>query len=145
MFIFYDIEYLCLLNDMKQLELVVDDGYKVFVPYLQLQNYSSDIKSKISNCENLGFLTMIDCDEFQNFLNKNNLDNSPFGKGFLFLLHCCVANNLILVINNAKPVHVALCKKLNVSILSIEDFNKEVIKNKQYYDFLTSNKDKIIV
>ena len=145
MFIFYDIEYLCLLNDVKQLPIIIEDGYKIFVPHLQMQGYSVDLKEKIRTCKDTNLVEMLDCVEFPSFLNKNELNDSVFGKGFLFLLHCCKIKNLALVIDNTRRSQIALCSKLKIKTISIEEFNKEVIKNEQYYNFLMSNKDKLIV
>ena len=50
-------------------------------------------------------------------------------EGFLFLLHCCRIKNLALVIDNNRRSQIALCSKLKIKTISIEEFNKEVIKN----------------
>lgn len=145
MFIFYDIEYLCLLSDVRQLSLIRDDGYKIFVPHLQVQGYSSDIKGKIRNCEESKLIEMLDCYGFDDFLHEHDLINSVFGKGFLFLLHCCKANDIALVIDNTRLSQIALCNKLKIKTISIEMFNREVIRNEQYYNFLMANKDRIMI
>lgn len=145
MFIFFDIEYLCLLRDTKQLSSIIDDGFKIYVPHLQINSYSNSFRDKIKNCENSDLIEMLDCDGFSVFLNENELNKSFFGKGFLFLLHCCKIKSLTLVIDETKNTHIALCKKIGVSTITIEEFNKEVIKNELYYKFLMNNKDKIMI
>lgn len=145
MFIFYDIEYLCLLGDVRQLSLIKDDGYRVFVPHMQIEGYSSEIKEKVRQCEQGKLIEMLDCYGFDDFLNEYSLTNSVFGKGFLFLLHCCKVKNTAIIIDNNRLSQVALCKKLKIKTISIEEFNRQVIRNEEYYNFLMTNKDKIMV
>ncbi len=145
MFIFYDIECICFLNKLQQLELIAADGYEIYVPLLQLENYSESVKTEVQLCQEKGFLKYITSDVFQSFLEKNNLVYSHLGKGFLFLLHCCLENNLVLVINKNNFTQNEICERLGIKTISIKDFSKEVIRNEKYYDFLIMNKDKIII
>lgn len=145
MFVFYDIEYLCLLHKLQQLEMIAEDGYKIFVPILQLENYSGEVKLDMQHCHDKGYLKLISDDGFESFLKRNILNNSFFGLGFLFQLHCCIENNLILVMDNNNLAQLQLCEKLGVKTTTIKEFTKSVIRNEQYYNFLMLNKDKVII
>ncbi|WP_111308031.1 hypothetical protein [Confluentibacter sediminis] len=147
MFVFYDIEYLCLLHKLQQLQVIAEDNYEIYVPLLQLENYSGDVKLDIQQCHNKGFLKFIYDDDngFLPFLNKHELNNSFFGTGFLYQLYCCMRKDLILIIDNHNIAQVQLCNKLKIKTITVEDFTKTVIKNEQYYNFLMANKDKVII
>lgn len=54
MFFFYDIEYLCWLNSLKQLELIEEDGLKILVPEMHLQNYGVAIRMQIQKIRTNG-------------------------------------------------------------------------------------------
>lgn len=145
MFVFYDIEYLYLLHKLQQLQIIAEDGYEVFVPILQLENYSGDVKLDVQHCHDEGYLKLISNDGFESFLQRNILNDSFFGLGFLFQLHCCIENNLVLVIDSHNISQLRLCENLGVKTTTIKEFTKTVIRNEQYYHFLMSNKDKVII
>jgi len=145
MFIFYDIEYLCLLQKLQQLQIIAEDNYEIFVPLLQLENYSGEVKLNIQQCHDKGYLKLISNDGFDRFLNENILNNSFFGMGFLYQLHCCIEKNLILVIDHHNIAQTQLCHGLGIKTTTIKEFTKTVIRNEQYYNFLMTNKDKVII
>jgi len=99
-FFFYDIEYLCLLNSLKQLELIEQDGHKIYVPEMQLLNYSASIRAQIKELSIGNGIDIVDYDGFSEFLINNRLTYSHFGKGFLFLLHCAKRKNGIVVFSD---------------------------------------------
>jgi len=142
MFVFYEIEYLCLLNSAQQLSSIADDGYKLIVPLLQLEHYGHETNRIIEGCEEKGTVKLIDVEGFEAFLIKNN--SIGFGKCFLYLLHTCIVENSVLVIDNKEITQIEFANRVGVETISIDEFTKNVIKNKKYIDFLMSVKDQLI-
>lgn len=136
MFFFYDIEYLCLLNSLRQLELIEQDGLKIYVPEMQLLNYSAPIRAQIRELSTRSAVDLVNYDGFSEFLDKNNLVNSVLGKGFLFLLHCAKQKNGIIVIDSDRKSQLRLCDDLSIDTLSVAEFSSSIIRNKEYLIFI---------
>lgn len=144
MFFFYDIEYLCCLNALKQLDLIEEDGFKILVPEMQLQNYSMGIRMQIQQISNRNVLEIVDYDGFSEFLLQYNLLDSAYGKGFLFLLHCAKQQNGIVVIGNDRKSQLELCADLKINTLSITEFSNNIIRNKDYLNFINKIRSEMI-
>ena len=144
MFFFYDIEYLCLLNSLKQLELIEQDGYKIYVPEMQLLNYSASIRAQIKELSIGNGIDIVDYDGFSEFLINNRLTYSHFGKGFLFLLHCAKRKNGIVVIDSERKSQLKLCEDLDIDTLSVAEFSSNVIRNKDYLIFINKIRSEMI-
>lgn len=144
MFFFYDIEYLCLLNSLKQLELIEEDGLKIYVPEMQLLNYSLSIRMQVQGFNARNVVDIVDYDGFSEFLIKHNLINSNLGKGFLFLLHCAKYKNGIVVIDSKRKSQIKLCTDLDIDTLSVAEFSSNVIRNKDYLIFINKIRNEMI-
>ena len=144
MFFFYDIEYLCCLNALKQLELIEEDGLKILVPEMHLQNYSLAIRMQIQEISKRNVLDIVDYDGFYDFLSHNNLLDNENGKGFLFLLHCAKQHNGIVVIGEDRKSQLQLCSDLEINTLSITEFSSNVIRNKDYLIFINKIRSEMI-
>ncbi|ALJ04880.1 hypothetical protein APS56_06985 [Pseudalgibacter alginicilyticus] len=144
MFFFYDIEYLCWLNSLKQLDLIEEDGLKILVPEMHLQNYGLAIRMQIQAISNRKVLDIVDCDGFYDFLTQYDLLDSIYGKGFLFLLHCAKQKNGIVIIGDDRKSQLQLCSNLEINTLSIAEFSSNVIRNKDYLVFINKIRSEML-
>lgn len=144
MFFFYDIEYLCWLNSLKQLDLIEEDGLKILVPEMHLQNYGLAIRMQIQEISKRNVLDIVDYDGFYDFLLQNDLQDSIYGKGFLFLLHCAKQQNGIVVIGDDRKSQLQLCSNLEINTFSITEFSSNVIRNKDYLIFINKIRSEMI-
>ncbi|MDB0600274.1 hypothetical protein PL373_03780 [Tenacibaculum maritimum] len=140
-FVFYELEFINLLRSVNQLSLINNEGCQIIVPTFQLNAYGYKTTNLINKSIEEGLLKEVDLEGFDEFLINTKVN---YGKGFLYLLFCCLKKSSILVIDKKENTLISYANSLGVATMSINDFTKSVIKNEPYIDFLIKIKDDVI-
>lgn len=137
MFVFYDIEDLILLDWLRLLKVVTDNGYDIVIPEMRLLSYSFAKRVAINEIAKKGQLTIAEQkDSLSDFIEENEEKYVSAGKSLLGLIHFCKTENAILVLNNKNCLPFNIANDFSIGIFSLEEFYQQAVKEEKYYKFI---------
>ena len=139
MFIFYDIQHLVMLGQLKLLQPLIADGHKILTSEYRLSYYSGTKQYQIRTMIEAGLVQLIDQPEdLTSFIDEFSESFSYAGEGVLLLMHLCKTSKSTLVIEEDEQLIIDVAAYFGVSTISIIEFYKQKIKDKKYHEFLIS-------
>lgn len=137
MFVFYDIEDLILMDRLRLLKVVTDNGYDIVVPEMRLLSYSYKKRTAINEIAKKGLITITEQkDSLSDFIEEHEDRCVSAGKSLLGLIHFCTTENAILVLNDKKCLPFAIANDFSIGIFSLEEFYLQAVKEEKYYKFI---------
>ena len=140
MFVFYDLNDLILLHRLQVLGRITATGVNIVVPALREASYSVTYWMQIKRIAECGHLIIKDQEMPLKFISENERKFRMAGRSLLMLLHFCLVEHAILVLNDEDELIKQLCAELGVQFYTLHDFNIATINNKEYFDFITEIK-----
>lgn len=139
MFIFYDIQHLIMMGQLKLVQPLVDDGHKILTSEYRLSYYSGTKQYQIRTMIEAGLVQLIDQPEdLTTFIDEFSEPFSYAGEGVLLLMHLCKSSKSTLVIEEDEQLIIDVAAYFGVCTISIIEFYKQKIKDTKYHDFLIS-------
>lgn len=136
-FVFYDIEELILLDRLRLLKIVAENGHGIIMPEMRLHSYSYIKRIHIQEIMKKGLIKICDQkDCLTDFIEEHDSVYSYAGKSLLALIHFCKTEDAVLVIDDKDTLPCEIANEFSVSVLSLEEFYRRSIKDEKYYRFL---------
>ena len=137
MFTFYDIQHLIMLSQLKLLQPIIADGYKIFTSEYRLSYYSGPKQFQVKNLIEAGQVQLVDQPEdLASFIEEFTEPFSYAGKGVLMLMNLCKSTKSILIIEEDEQLIIDVAAYFGVATISIIEFYKQKIKDSRYHEFL---------
>jgi len=138
-YIFYNIQHLIMLGQLKLLQSLIDDGYKIITSEYRLSYYSGPKQYQVRSMIENGLVQLIDQpDDLTLFIEEFSEPFSYAGEGVLLLMHLCKCSNCTLVIEEDEQMILDVATYFGVTTISILEFYKQKIKDPKYHGFLIS-------
>ncbi|RYE27466.1 MAG: hypothetical protein EOP45_01135 [Sphingobacteriaceae bacterium] len=140
MFVFYHLDDLILLHRLQVLGRIAATGVSLLVPALKEADYSPVYWQQVKEIAAKGIITIKEQEMPIGFIHQHQPTFRYAGRSLLMLLHFCLAEQAIMVVNEDDLFVQQLCGALKVPVYSLEDFNTATINNKMYFEFMAEIK-----
>lgn len=141
MFVFYNLYDLVLLHRLQVIQRVIETGVKIMVPAIKETDYSAGFWMRIAD---MADKTLVDIKDSDNtcfdFVSENEPAYKSAGKSLLALIHFCIQENAVLIVNGEESFILEVCLGLGLETCSLDEFNQVTINNKEYFEFMAEMK-----
>lgn len=126
-----------MLDQLKLLQPLIDDGYKIITSEYRLSYYSGPKQYQVRSLVDAGLVQLIDqSDDLTSFIEEFSDPFSYAGEGVLLLMHLCKSSKCALVIEEDEQMILDVAAYFGVITISIIEFYKQKIKDTKYHEFL---------
>lgn len=126
MFIFYDLQHLVTLSQLKLLQPIIEEGHKILTSEYRLSYYSSLKQLQVKSMIEAGLVQVVDHPEnLASFIEEFSEAFSYAGEGVLLLMHLCKSSRSTLVIQEDEQLIVDVAAYFGVKTISIIEFYKQ--------------------
>nr|WP_294899666.1 hypothetical protein [uncultured Pedobacter sp.] len=134
-----------LLDKLQVLGRISATGVKILVPALREANYSPFYWRSVKEIDRKGLIIIKEQDMPSAFILKHESMNRSAGRSLLMLIHFCLVEHSILIINEEDTFIKNICETFKVQVYSLGEFNIATINNKEYFDFMEDIKKERIL
>ncbi|MFT3749062.1 MAG: hypothetical protein QM768_12125 [Agriterribacter sp.] len=128
-----------MLGQLKLLQPLIDDGYKIITSEYRLSYYSGPKQYQVRSMIEAGLIQLVDQpDDLAPFIEEFSESFSYAGEGVLLLMHLCKCSKCTLVIEEDEQMILDVAAYFGVTTISIIEFYKQKIKDTKYHEFLIS-------
>lgn len=137
MFVFYDIEELILMDRLKLLKVMADNGHAFVVPEMRLLSYSYRKQLVISEIAKRGFIQIVDQNNsLADFIEEHESTFPYAGKSLLALIHYCQTESAIFVLDDKNSLPFLVAEAFAIPTFSLEEFYANTVQEEKYYQFI---------
>lgn len=139
MFIFYDLQPLITLSQLKLLQPIISDGCKILTSEYRLSYYSAPKQLQVKALIKAGLVQLIDHPEdLASFIEEFSEAFCYAGEGVLLLMHLCKSNGSVLVIEEDEQLIIDVATYFGVKTIPIIEFYEQKIKDCRYREFIVN-------